>query len=94
MSNIIEFLKNFLPGFGIALSVIGASAVVFPFAMRRLWGFICDRLGPNACCHHGRRSPFADGLKLIITGDIPPAQANRLLLLLAPAVALTTPMLM
>ncbi|MFA5809452.1 MAG: NADH-quinone oxidoreductase subunit NuoH [Thermoleophilia bacterium] len=94
MSDIIDFLKNFLPGFALALSVIGASAVVFPFAMRRLWGFICDRLGPNRVGPQGLLQPFADGLKLIIKEDVTPAQANRLLFLLAPAVALTTPMLM
>lgn len=93
MSGLTDFLRDFIPGFLIALGVIAASAVVFPFTMRRLWGFLCDRLGPNRVGPQGLFQPFADGLKLMIKEDITPAQAHRLLFLLAPAVALVTPML-
>jgi len=93
LSSIIDFLTNFIPGFILALMVIAASAIVFPFLMRRLWGFICDRLGPNRVGPEGLFQPFADGLKLFIKEDVTPAQAHRWLFLLAPAVALVTPML-
>lgn len=93
MSGTMDFLRNFMPGFLIAIGVIAASAVVFPFLMRRLWGFICDRLGPNRVGPQGLFQPFADGLKLFIKEDITPAQANRVLFLFAPAVALGTPLL-
>ncbi|MHB8791775.1 MAG: NADH-quinone oxidoreductase subunit NuoH [Thermoleophilia bacterium] len=93
MSGLLEFFRNFTPGFLIAIGVIAASAVVFPFLMRRLWGFICDRLGPNRVGPQGLFQPFADGLKLFIKEDITPAQAHKLLFLLAPAVALGTPLL-
>lgn len=89
----MEFFRNFTPGFLIAIGVIAASAVVFPFLMRRLWGFICDRLGPNRVGPQGLFQPFADGLKLFIKEDITPAQAHKLLFLFAPAVALGTPLL-
>ncbi|MCL4473957.1 MAG: NADH-quinone oxidoreductase subunit NuoH [Actinobacteria bacterium] len=82
-----------MPGFALALAVIAASAIVFPFVMRRIWGFMCDRLGPNRVGPQGLLQPLADGLKLFIKEDITPAQANRLLFILAPAVALVTPML-
>lgn len=93
MSDAGDFLIKFIPAFILALSVIAASAVVFPFVMRRLWGFMGDRLGPNRVGPQGLFQPFADGLKLFIKEDITPAQANRLLFLMAPAVALVTPML-
>lgn len=93
MSGLMEFFRNFTPGFLIAIGVIAASAVVFPFLMRRLWGFICDRLGPNRVGPQGLFQPFADGLKLFIKEDITPAQAHKLLFLFAPAVALGTPLL-
>lgn len=93
MNSIVDFLTNFMPGFALALGVIAASAVVFPFVMRRVWGFMGDRLGPNRVGPEGLLQPFADGLKLFIKEDITPAQANWLLFLLAPAVAMVTPML-
>lgn len=93
MSGVIDFLTSFMPGFLLAIGVIAASAVVFPFLMRRVWGFICDRLGPNRVGPQGLLQPFADGLKLFIKEDITPSQANRLLFLFAPAVALGTPLL-
>ena len=93
MSNIIDFLETFLPGFVLALGVIIISAIVFPFVARRILGFIGDRLGPNRVGPQGLLQPFADFLKLFIKEDITPAQANRMLFILAPAVALVTPML-
>ncbi len=93
MSSVTDFLVNFLPGFVLALMVIILSAVIFPFAARRILGFMGDRLGPNRVGPQGLLQPFADFLKLFIKEDVTPSQAHRMLFLLAPAVALVTPML-
>lgn len=91
---ILDTLLRILFGFLIAVAVVMLSAVVFPFSMRRLWGFMGDRLGPNRVGPQGFFQPIADGLKLFIKEDITPSQANWLLFLAAPAVALVTPTLM
>lgn len=77
----------------LALAVIMTAGAVLPFALRRLWGFMGDRLGPNRVGPFGLLQPLADGLKLFLKEDITPAGANRLLFLLAPVIAFVTPML-
>lgn len=77
----------------LALAVIMGAGAVLPFALRRLWGFMGDRLGPNRVGPFGLLQPLADGLKLFLKEDITPAGANRLLFFLAPAIAFVTPML-
>lgn len=91
---IIDTGLRIIIGFLIAVAVVMISAVVFPFSMRRLWGFMGDRLGPNRVGPQGFFQPLADGLKLFIKEDITPSQANWLLFLVAPAIALITPTLM
>lgn len=77
----------------IALAIVLAAGAGLPFALRRIWGFMGDRLGPNRVGPFGLLQPLADGLKLFTKEDITPAKANWLLFLLAPAIAFTAPML-
>lgn len=93
MTEIIEISLRFIVALIIALAVIHASGLVFPFMMRRLYGFMGDRRGPNRVGPHGLFQPIADGIKLFTKEDITPARSNRWLFLLAPAIAFTTPML-
>ncbi|MBE0428706.1 MAG: NADH-quinone oxidoreductase subunit NuoH [Thermoleophilia bacterium] len=91
---VAESMFRIILAFIVLLSVVMVSAVIFPFAMRRLWGFMGDRLGPNRVGPQGLFQPLADGLKLFVKEDITPLQADRLLFLAAPALALFTPTLM
>jgi len=88
------FIAHFLLIFILALAIIHIGGLIFPFAMRRLWGFMCDRYGPNRVGPQGLLQPIADGLKLFTKEDITPSGANWLLFLLAPAITFATPMLM
>lgn len=77
----------------IALAVIHLAGLILPYALRRLWGFMGDRHGPNRVGPNGFLQPVADGIKLFVKEDPTPAGAGRFLFLLAPAIAFMTPML-
>ncbi|MCS6884333.1 MAG: NADH-quinone oxidoreductase subunit NuoH [Acidobacteriota bacterium] len=55
---------------------------------RRLLGFIQMRLGPNRVGPFGLLQPLADGLKFIFKEDIVPLEADKVLYVLAPMIAL------
>ena len=93
MTETLEMIARFIVALIIALAVIHVSGLVFPFLLRRLWGFMGDRLGPNRVGPQGMLQPIADGIKLFTKEDITPAKSNRWLFLMAPAIAFTTPML-
>lgn len=94
MTAFLDFSARFILAFILALAIVHASGLVFPFIMRRFWGFMGDRLGPNRVGPLGMFQPIADGIKLFTKEDITPSQADWLLFLMAPALAFVTPMLM
>jgi NADH-quinone oxidoreductase subunit H len=55
---------------------------------RWLCAWMQDRLGPNRAGPKGILQPVADGIKNIVKEEMTPAMANKLLFLLAPALAL------
>ncbi|MCE3008392.1 MAG: NADH-quinone oxidoreductase subunit NuoH [Bacteroidetes bacterium] len=55
------------------------------FAERKIAGFIQQRPGPNRVGPFGLLQPAADAVKLILKEDIVPADSNRFLHFLAPA---------
>jgi NADH-quinone oxidoreductase subunit H len=62
-------------------------------AERRICAFMQDRLGPNRVGPQGLLQPAADGLKNIFKEEHMPAQADRTLFMLAPALAFTPAMI-
>ena len=89
----IDFFAYFFVALAIAMAVIFASGVVFPYSMRRLWGFVGDRHGPNRVGPLGLLQPFADFIKLLTKEDITPAKSNKWMFLLAPVIGFATPIL-
>lgn len=70
--------------------VLGAmgSVVFWVWMERRLVARFQQRIGPNRVGPAGLLQPIADALKLLFKEDIIPAEADRALHLLAPALAL------
>ncbi|MBX2982519.1 MAG: NADH-quinone oxidoreductase subunit NuoH [Flavobacteriales bacterium] len=60
------------------------------YGERKVAAFLQDRLGPNRAGPFGLLQPLADGAKMFMKEDFVPANANRILYFLGPAVAMTT----
>ena len=71
---------------GIILVVLLLVAAYLVYFERKLLGRLQIRLGPNRCGPFGLLQPIADAVKLLLKEDIVPAQADRVIFLLAPAV--------
>lgn len=55
---------------------------------RRLLSWMQDRIGPNRVGPFGLLQPIADGIKLFFKEDLTPTNVDRLIYLMAPAIAL------
>ncbi|MCL6092733.1 MAG: NADH-quinone oxidoreductase subunit NuoH [Thermoleophilia bacterium] len=89
----LSFFEHLIAAVVIGLAAPALSAIVFPFAVRRLSGFMSDRLGPNRVGPAGFLQPMADFIKLLLKEDITPSRSDRLLFMLAPAIAFVTPVI-
>jgi NADH-quinone oxidoreductase subunit H len=79
---------DLLQAFVMAAIVIGAlqgAVPVLVWVERRGGALIQDRLGPNRVGWFGVLQPFADALKFFFKEDIIPANADKFLYVLAPA---------
>ncbi len=87
---LITTLIKILLVFGVLL----LSAAYLTLLERKVAARIQNRLGPMEAGFHGILQPIADGIKLFFKEDIIPADANKILFILAPIIvvipALTT----
>jgi NADH-quinone oxidoreductase subunit H len=60
---------------------------------RKIAAYVQDRIGPNRVGPWGLLQPIADGLKFILKEDVVPTNVNKLLYIVAPAVAVSTALL-
>src|SRR5207248_6871424 len=80
----------------IIVGVMGFLLGLFAYltlAERKIAAWVQDRLGPNRVGPLGLLQPLADGLKFLFKEDIIPDRVDKLLYLLAPALAVMTALL-
>ena len=77
--------------FVFTMTMVGVALLTL--AERRICAWMQDRMGPNRVGPQGLLQPAADGLKNIFKEEALPAQADRTLFMLAPAVAFTPALL-
>lgn len=102
--NISDFLMNWLQSLGLSLGWVEFIMLIVKFACiagiivlnililiwleRKIAGFIQQRLGPNRLGPFGVFQTVADAIKLLTKEDIIPANVDRIVFMLAPAVFL------
>jgi NADH-quinone oxidoreductase subunit H len=60
------------------------------FSERKVAAFMQDRIGPNRAGPFGLLQPLADGIKMIMKEEIMPADSNKMLFILGPAISMIT----
>src|SRR5947209_12028232 len=81
------FLVSSIVKIVVVFTVVMVGVALLTLAERRICAWMQDRLGPNRVGPEGLLQPAADGLKNLLKEETLPAQADRLLFVLAPAVA-------
>ena len=71
----------------VVFTVTMVGVALLTLAERRICAFMQDRLGPNRVGPQGLLQPAADGLKNLIKEETLPAQADKVLFMLAPAIS-------
>jgi NADH-quinone oxidoreductase subunit H len=71
----------------VVFTVIMVGVALLTLAERRICAWMQDRLGPNRVGPQGLLQPAADGLKNLMKEETLPAQADKALFLLAPAMS-------
>jgi NADH-quinone oxidoreductase subunit H len=71
----------------VVFTVIMTGVALLTLAERRICAWIQDRLGPNRVGPEGLLQPAADGLKNLFKEETLPAQADKVLFVLAPALS-------
>lgn len=74
----------------VVVGVVQLTVAYLIYMERKVSAFVQGRIGPNRVGFHGLLQPIADGVKLILKEDVIPAGANKMIYLLAPAIAVLT----
>jgi NADH-quinone oxidoreductase subunit H len=86
----LRFLAWTLGKIGVLLLPLILGVAYFTYWERKIIGWIQNRIGPNRVGWKGLLQPFADLIKMMFKEIVIPANANRVLFLLAPLLSLVT----
>src|SRR5262245_6690828 len=74
----------------VMMGVLQGLCAYLIYVERKIAAFMQDRIGPNRVGPFGLLQPIADGLKFLFKEEVIPGHVDKLLFLLAPAVAMGT----
>ncbi len=74
----------------IVMAALQGTVAYLIFLERKVAAWTQDRIGPNRVGPWGLLQPIADGLKFVFKEEVIPAHVNKVLYILAPAIALMT----
>ncbi|MGH7383197.1 MAG: NADH-quinone oxidoreductase subunit NuoH [Candidatus Methylomirabilales bacterium] len=84
----MEFLFATILKIALVMGLVLISVAYLTWLERKVIGDIQVRYGPSRVGRFGLLQPIADGIKLMFKEDIVPANADRLIFLLAPAISI------
>ncbi|MGH9828223.1 MAG: NADH-quinone oxidoreductase subunit NuoH [Blastocatellia bacterium] len=84
LSTVIEWVVKILVIFGVLITAVA----YLSYMERKVMGWMQLRKGPNRVGPFGLLQPAADGLKFLFKEDLIPAEANKLVFAIAPALIL------
>ncbi len=84
-----QLLPTLLTIVAVMGAILGTCAYLI-LVERKISAYMQDRIGPNRVGPLGLLQPIADGLKFLLKEDIVPQHVDKLLFLLAPALAVST----
>jgi NADH-quinone oxidoreductase subunit H len=77
----------------VVFGALQGTAGFLVYVERKVCAYMQDRIGPNRVGPYGLLQVLADGLKFILKEEFVPKNADKVLFILAPCIALTTAML-
>ncbi len=77
----------------VVFGALQGTAGFLVYVERKICAYMQDRIGPNRVGPFGLLQVLADGLKFVLKEEFIPKNADKLLFIVAPCVALTTAML-
>jgi NADH-quinone oxidoreductase subunit H len=87
-----DFWSTFLT-IVVVFGVLQGTAGFLVYVERKVCAYMQDRIGPNRVGPFGLLQVLADGLKFILKEEFIPKNADKVLFIMAPCIALTTAML-
>ncbi len=93
MTHVPEWLLTVVIKSAVLIFIVVTAFAYLMLAERKMLGWFQMRVGPTWCGPWGLLQPAADAVKLVLKEDLTPADADRFLYKVAPALAVLTALL-